>query len=340
MLADVWRSFKTALSDLVTVKNEQEKRLDLRGGGVIDFWSLDNPNAARGRKYAGVVIDEAAWVSDLEYAWSAVIAPTLTDYRGWAWFLSTPRGRDYFWMLYLMGQDPTKVEWASWSFPTTANPYMPAQEVESRRDLLPDRIFRQEYLAEFIEDGGAVFRNVTACARPLYGCALPQRRIVFGVDWGKSEDFTAIAVMDADTRECLLVDRFNEVGWSLQRGRIMALAATWHPRAVWAEENSIGAPNIEALQAEGLPVYPFQTTPISKGPLIESLALAFERGEIALPANPVLIGELQAYSMERLPSGRFAYSAPAGMHDDTVIALALAWHGASRPAARDLVDWV
>jgi len=41
-----------------------------------------------------------------------------------------------------------------------------------------------------------------------------------------------------------------------------------------------------------------------------------------------LVSELQAYTMERLPSGRFRYSAPAGMHDDTVIALALAWHGA------------
>lgn len=340
MLADVWRSFKVALAGRIAVKNEQEKRLELTSGGVIDFWSLDNPDAARGRKYAGVVVDEAAWVNNLGYCWAYVIQPTLIDLSGWAWFLSTPNGRNYFWTLWLMGHNPAYPDWQSWRFPTTANPFFDAATIEKGRALLPERTFQQEYLADFTEDEGAVFRRVLECAEPLIGCAPSQRQIVFGVDWGKSNDFTAIAVMDVESRECLFVEHFNEIGWSLQRGRLMALAAEWQPRAIWAEENSIGSPNIEALQAEGLNVYPFLTTPSSKGPLIESLALAFERGEIAIPNNPVLIGELQAYTMERLPSGRFAYSAPSGMHDDTVIALALAWHGAQRPRARDLVTFV
>lgn len=74
-------------------------------------------------------------------------------------------------------------------------------------------------------------------------------------------------------------------------------------------------------------MFGFQTTAQSKGPLIDSLALAFEKAEISVLNDPVLMGELQAYTLERLPSGRFRYGAPEGMHDDTVIALALAWHG-------------
>jgi hypothetical protein len=96
---------------------------------------------------------------------------------------------------------------------------------------------------------------------------------------------------------------------------------------IWAEANSIGGPNIEALQAEGLPVNAFTTSASSKPTLIESLALAIERGELALLRDPVLLGELQAYTVERLPSGRFRYTAPPGAHDDTVIAAALAWYG-------------
>ena len=96
---------------------------------------------------------------------------------------------------------------------------------------------------------------------------------------------------------------------------------------IYAESNSIGGPNIEALQREGLPVRPFETTASSKPPLIESLVLAFDRSEITILDDPIMTGELMAYERTITPSGRSQYSAPQGLHDDTVIALALAWHG-------------
>jgi len=74
-------------------------------------------------------------------------------------------------------------------------------------------------------------------------------------------------------------------------------------------------------------VHSSATTPSSKPPLIEALALAIERGEIGLINEPKLVNELQAYTMERMPSGSFRYTAPGGMHDDLVIATALAWTG-------------
>jgi hypothetical protein len=76
-----------------------------------------------------------------------------------------------------------------------------------------------------------------------------------------------------------------------------------------------------------LPVRAFQMTHASKAPLIEGLALAIERGDIRLLNEETLIGELISYGMTRLPGGGYRYSAPSGGHDDSVIALALAWHG-------------
>lgn len=73
----------------------------------------------------------------------------------------------------------------------------------------------------------------------------------------------------------------------------------------------------------------FQFTNATKAHIIEGLALAFEQGALAILNDQVLVGELQAYELERLPSGLMRYNAPEGMHDDTVIALALAWWGAS-----------
>ena len=124
-------------------------------------------------------------------------------------------------------------------------------------------------------------------------------------------------------------DRFNGVDWSLQRGRVVNMYNKWKPDVIVAEENSIGSPNIEALQDEGLPVQPFMTTAKSKPPLIRSLVLAFERGEITCLDDPVIKGELMSYEGKTNANNRTQYSAPDGMHDDCVIALALAWHGAT-----------
>lgn len=327
MMSDVWRELYNTVQPVTQRVSSQEHRLELITGGIIDMWSLDTPDAPRGRKYQRVVIDEAAMVPHLQEAWQASIRPTLTDFEGDAWFTSTPKGMNFFRTVWQYGQDPARAEWASWQMPTTANPFIKASEVEAARQELPERTFAQEYLATFLDDPGGVYRGVRACAteqrrEPYAG------RFVMGVDWGQANDFTVLVVMDSETRKVVDLDRFNQIGWSMQRGRLKALADRWSVGAIIAESNSMGGPNVEALQDEGLPVTAFETTGVSKPPLIESLALAFERHEIAILDDPVLIGELEAYEREvSAVTGRSRYSAPEGMHDDCVMALALAWWG-------------
>ncbi len=116
----------------VTISSSvQERQIRLVGGGVIDFWSLEHVDAGRGRKYGRVVVDEAGVVRDLETAWQQAIRPTLTDLRGDAWFLGTPKGRRHFFTLYQRGQSGD-AEWASWRFPTGFNPYIDPAEVPPR----------------------------------------------------------------------------------------------------------------------------------------------------------------------------------------------------------------
>ena len=327
MADDVWRSLKTSLDGAIAEKREDMHRIELLNGGVIRVQSGHDPDALRGAGLDLAILDEAAYLHP--DVWRAAIRPALADRRGEALFLSTPRGRDWFWSLWMHGQSAAHTQWQSWRFPTTANPLIDPAEIEEARALLPERLYRQEYLAEFLEDTGGVFRRVeeAATAAPESGPS-PGERYVFGVDWARDNDFTCIAVLAVHARRRVALDRFNEIGWELQRGRLVALAEHWQPEAIWAEANSVGGPNIEALQADSLPVIPFTTTAASKERLIQGLALALEKGEIAIMPDPVLIGELQAYEQERLASGRFRYSAPPGGHDDTVIALALAWHGA------------
>jgi hypothetical protein len=126
------------------------------------------------------------------------------------------------------------------------------------------------------------------------------------------------------------MDRSNRVDYAVQRKRLQALSDRWHPRQIIAEGNSIGQPVIEQLTREGLRIHPFITSNSSKAHLIDALALAFERGDIRILNDHILVSELVAYQAERLRScGLTRYSAPSGQHDDTVMALAMAWTAVS-----------
>lgn len=335
MMLEVWRSMRDTLRPVTERASVSERRLELITGGRVEFWSLDNPDAMRGRQYGLIIVDEAAMVPDLVGVWNAVLRPTLIDRAGAAWFLSTPRGRNGFWRIYQWGEDPARTEWASAHQPTSSNPYIPPAEIQAARESMPEAIYRQEIEAEFLEAEGAVFRRVLDAVGEVDTEPDHSRRYVFGVDWGKHNDFTVITVVDVETRQVVALDRFNQIDYRVQTDRLRALAERYQPDAIIAERNSMGEPLIETLYHEGLPVVPFTTTNATKAAAVEALALAFERGEITIPDEPTLVAELQAFEASRLPSGLMRYEAPAGMHDDCVLSLAMAWSGvASAPSGR------
>lgn len=293
---------------------------------MIAVRSTHNPDNLRGEGLDLVVLDEAAFMHPR--VWSEVVRPMLVTSRGSALLLSTPFGRNWFYDLFRIGLDPGQPEWQSFHYPTSSNPLISPEELEGIRRMTSAHIWLTEYEAKFTDDSGQVFRGIRD-AVVAHTADQPQvdHHYVAGIDWGRDNDFTVIVIIDVATRQMVAMDRFNQIGWTLQRGRLKAMVQRWQPDVVWAEANSIGSPNIDALMQEGLPMRSFMTTARSKAPLIESLALAIERAEIGLLDDPVLLGELASYGLERLPGGGYRYSAPSGSHDDTVIATALAWYG-------------
>lgn len=296
----------------------------LPGGGTVQVRSADDPQSLRGEGLDFVVMDECAFIQ--EAAWTEALRPALSDRPGRALFISTPKGRNWFWRAWSRGQEGG-TEWASWRFPTASNPFIAASEIEAARESLPERVFEQEYLAEFVDDAGGVFRRVMEAATATAVEPDPAGSYVMGVDWGKQNDYTVLVVLDTVAGAMVAFDRMNRIDYAIQTERLRVLAERWNVSNIVAERNSMGEPLIEQLSRDGLPVTSFQTTAQSKAQAIDALALAFERSEIRILPEPVLVGELQAYEMQRLPSGMMRYSAPDGMHDDTVMALALAWQG-------------
>lgn len=314
------------------IKNETKRTLEFAfTGGRIKVKTASDADMLRGDYADFLVLDECALLAP--NAWEEVGAPMLLDNDGDAWFLSTPRRRNWFYGLYQRAKADETGRWEAFHCTSFDNPHLSEDALEEIAADLNDEAYRQEILAEFLEGEGAVFRNITACMtaerNPLYK-SHEGHMLVMGIDWALKHDYTAISVFCATCNREVMLDRFNQVDYAIQRERIKSAYKAWNVRYALAEENAMGGPIISALSNEDhLFVEPFQTTMRSKGELIRSLALAFERNEVQFIDYPVATAELEAYeaTVSRV-TGHISYSAPKGLHDDTVVARALAYKAA------------
>ena len=171
-----------------------------------------------------------------------------------------------------------------------------------------------------------MFRRVAEAATLQPQPPIPGRQYAAGVDVAALQDFTVVSVMDVATKQMVHMDRFNRVEYGTLEDRLVAVWQRYKLSNMVVESNAIGQPVIDHLVARGVPVMPFTTSNATKHEIITSLQAAFEHDEIRILNDPTLIAELQAFEMERLPSGLVRYAAPEGMHDDCVMSLAFAWY--------------
>jgi phage terminase large subunit-like protein len=301
-----------------------DRVVNFPGGGFVAVRSADNPDSLRGEGLDFVVMDECAFMQ--REAWTEAIRPALSDRQGKVLFISTPKGRNWLWEIYQRGVSGEE-GWQSWTFPTSSNPFIAKEEIEAAKRDLPEMIFRQEYLAEFIDDAGGVFRRVQEAAILETKEYEEGKQYIAGVDVAASVDFTVVSVLDAESKEMVYLDRFNRVDYPVLIDRLEAVYHRYHMTSMVVESNSIGRPVIDELVARGLNIVPFTTTSATKQSIIQNLQAAFENGQIRILNNPVLVGELLSFESKRNASGGFSYSAPDGMNDDCVMSLAIAWYG-------------
>lgn len=323
LLAEARRDLLALVHDVVEQEQKTERTITLITGGRIDFWSLDDPDAGRSRKYARVIIDEAGIVRELEQAWQGAIRPTLADYQGDAWFFGTPKGRNYFHRLFLKGQNRER-GWMSWRFATIENPYIASSEIDAARADSPDAVFKQEWEGVPADDGGNPFglTAIAACVSPETG----KPAVLWGIDLAKSEDWTVLVGFDAAGHTAAM-HRWQGP-WEMTLSKIHGIVGKT-PALV--DSTGVGDPVLEALQklcpnAEG-----FKFSAGSKQQLMEGLAVAIHQKTVTI-LDGVMRHELESFGYEYTKSGVW-YGAPAGLHDDAVIALALAVRKRSQPVA-------
>lgn len=313
LLEGTYKECITRLEPAILRKHDNQF-IELKVGGIIDFWSLDNPHAGRSRKYKVVVLDEAAFVKNLWQAWTESIRPTLTDLKGDAWFMSTPKGKNDFYKLFMRGKSG-EPNWASWQMSTYTNPFIDPAEIDDAKSDLPEAAFSQEYLAEFLENTANPFGTpyIQQCTYPL--STLPA--VCYGIDLAKSYDYTVIIGMDKNGAVCYF-DRFQK-DWRQTTQTILALPNV--PIAI--DSTGVGDPIAEDI-ARVKDVELFKFTSTSKQQLMEGLAKGIQERRMTFPEGQIT-DELSNFEYVFTRTG-VKYSAPSGLHDDCVMALGLAWH--------------
>ncbi len=300
--------------------SKSEMRILTNWGTEILGKSADNPDSLIGEGLDLLIIDEAARIK--EVIWDENLRPTLTDRQGKAIIISTPKGRNWFYHLWTRGKDPQFPLYRSWRHPTSDNPHIAPEEIEEARMTLPDRAFRQEYLAEFLEDTGGVFRNVRRLIRKTLRESLKGESFHIGVDLAKYMDFTVITVLDRKG-DLVYFDRFNKIDWNLQKERIRFISKKY-PGKIVLDSTGVGDPIYDELRKDGLNVEGYRFTSPSKEQLINNLSMVIEQELVHLDDIPELINELEIFEYQITPSRNLKMSAPEGYHDDCVISLALA----------------
>jgi hypothetical protein len=312
----VFERFKRQLPKRAFRANEAHKTITVVNGTKIWFKSGDHPDSLYGEDVFAAVMDEAARTK--EEAWHAV-RTTLTATKGRLRIIGNVKGRKNW--AYRLGRcaeagDPTMHYAKITAREAVDAGIFDAEELADAERKLPAAVFRELYYAEASDDQGNPF-GLDAIRANILPTISEQPVAVWGVDLAKSTDWTVAIGLDA--RGTVAGFHRWQGSWELTIPKLEALS----PAPTLVDATGVGDPVFERLQrADPTRFFAFTFTAQSKQQLMEGLAVAIQRQEIRYPVGPI-VQELEAFEYEYTRTG-VRYTAPAGLHDDCVVALALA----------------
>jgi hypothetical protein len=332
-------ALETRLEPLIVARHGG-KYLRLVTGGEVRFWTLNKITAGQGyHPTGGWVIDECGLVPYLWNIWTISIRPSLTRHKARALFLGTPKGQNDYHKVKVYANDHPE-EWAVYIAASVESPYQDPAEIEAAKQDTPEDQFRQEYLAEFLEDGAGVFKYISRAIKkgvdgkplPMPALAdLPTDRVYqFSVDLASTQDFSVVTVWDVEAQEAVYIDR-RQGDYLPQIENLNTMCELLKPTAVTIEKNGNKAVMELIKKRKSIPLVEWLTTNDSKQEIIDGLTLAFEHNQITIPDFQPLRNELMAFQSYRLPGGGRRFEAPTGLHDDCVMSLAIGWRAIAKP---------
>jgi len=291
------------------------------------------PRALRGHSATHIVVDEAAFLP--ESVITEVALPMLATSDGSLTLISTPCGRNHFWRFFRMGQEGKHGIWSRHG-PSSESPFVSREFLAIQREIVSDRAFRVEYEAEFTDSAQRVFRSedAEACLASSLSPVDPTHMVSIGIDWARSQDHTAVAVLRGDHGHAQLEDMatFRGLPWRTMTEQVAAIVLRYPRAVVRCDSTGVGDAVTENLmdRCPEASIAKVCFTPAIKQAMISDLAWLFETAAIRMTPYPELLRQLEHF--EYLSDGRKPkMGGTDSVHDDLVVALALAATGLPRP---------
>jgi hypothetical protein len=287
------------------------------------FKSGEKPDNLYGEDVYSAVIDEASRIR--EASWHAVRS-TLTATRGPLRIIGNVKGRGS-WFYRMARKAQQGADGYSYhkitAYDAVDAGVLDAREIEDAKQALPEHVFKELFLAEPADDGGNPFglAHIDLATTEALSSKPP---VVWGWDVAKSYDWTVGIALDEDGAVCRF-ERFQK-DWRATKEHIAQVTK----RRGLIDSTGVGDPILEDLRHMGAPLEGFKFTSSSKQQIMEGLATAIQQGLVRFP-DGVIVRELEVFEYEYTRTG-VRYSAPPGLHDDCVCALALAVHAFGKMA--------
>jgi hypothetical protein len=302
-----------ALPDIIE-KNATELTIRI-GNSTLQFFSAERYDNIRGFTFDYLVCDEFAFMD--EQAWTEVLRATVLVKGKKVLLISTPKGKNHFFNLCQMAGH--NEQYCSFTMTSYDNPLITPSEIDDAKLTLPDHVFRQEYLAEFIDGGGSLFSKMQ------FRQGAPTAKNYAGVDVGRADDYTVVTVLN-ENGEMVDVQRYRQQLWSTISDQVAAVINKYNA-ITEIEVNSIGDPFFEQIKPKVRQIFPFTTSAKTKPEIIEALMVASDDCRVTAMDVDWLKKELEVFTWEYSPKTRSVkYSAPSGFHDDGVMSFAIAFN--------------
>jgi len=341
-----WRELKHFFPEQwVVSKNEAEKQLETIYDGLIEVKSADDPESLVAVGLDIVLMTEVARAKNLQDIWANLFARLSSNGRGPGGkggvgiFNSTPLGRNFFHTMYQWGQDPTMPEWESWKFDCYSSPYIKKEDIEIAKRTLPERIFRQNWLAEFLTDSGEVFANVDKLSVGEIEEPMPDKMYKAAWDPSQRVDLSVFGIRDQYGRQ-VYKRVFTGMLYEHQLDIIEVQCKRYNNAPLDIDMTSGGETLPREAQKRGL-----QATGIYwsgggniKQEMVSHLCVLMEQEAITLLDDEMQKEELKSYTYTITKSGHVKYSAPPGQHDDHVSMLMMLYRDFNAEAV--MLPWM
>ena len=308
-------------SGIVASNNFSSNKITLKNGSTMIFRSAERYDNIRGETCDYGILDEAAFMKD--DAWAEAIRPVFAVKGKKVLFISTPKSKNWFYNLYQLGESSDHPNYKSYKGSSYDTPYISHSEVDEAKQTLPPNIFRQEYLAEFLDSGGEVFSDLDSISSPVWPKATG--KIYCGLDVARAEDYSVATFQDA-SGNVVDIYRANNKDWSTIVDEVVQRIRKWNATTM-VEVNGVGDPIFEMIKKQWHDTHPFITSSKSKNEIIEGLILDVNQKSIRIPGKevfPPLTHEMEIFTYSYNPKTRSVrYSHPPGQHDDTVLSLSI-----------------